>query len=435
MTSVTLTFDKTVPVPAAPATFESLCQLIETTFPYAEVQKVTYVDDDGDPVSVRTTKDLQEAYRLCGLWSRTALELKLEGKVLTQSFMTESVLQPAEEEKAVVEDIKKLAVEEVKMPEPPKEPELPSTSVRVSVEDAERLVQCAKCDGRGVSGKRLITCKWCSGSGLMDINRNPKVKQLVELVRKEVAAAIERTEILRVAKELERTQGEHIGVRCDGCGQNPIIGCRYKCSICQSFDYCPECEDTRKHDHPFIKIRRPEQNPTAILAVVNEDLQGNPIPIKPQAKPERLHCKFVSDVEGRDGQNVVAGSTIRKIWRVSNPGKEWPVGCSFVCVQGGFQGAPVSLPPLSTNAEHNISVTCTVPTTIGRYQSFWQAKDPQGKFFGDRLWIDITVTEEASPDEQIQVYMALNSEITREVMALYGNDTRLALQQLKELLS
>lgn len=445
MTSVTLTFDKTVPTSEAPANFEALCRLIETTFPYAEVQKVTYVDDDGDQVSIRTTKDLQEAYRLCGVWGRAMLELKLEGGRLTQSFMTESVLQtvvPVAEVPVSVETVPALSVLEEskeqeipKKPEVPKEQELQSSSVRVSVEAPERLVECAKCGGRGVSGKREITCKWCSGSGFMDLNRHPKMKQIVDLVRKEVSAAIERIEILRVAKELERTQGVHTGVRCDGCGVNPIIGCRYKCSVCQNYDFCPNCEDTRKHEHPFIKIRRPQLQPAAILAVVNEDPQGKPIPIKPAAKPEKLLCKFVSDIEGRDGQNVSAGSTIRKVWRVKNPGSPWPQGCFFVFLQGGFQGEPVSLPALASGEEHDIVVLCQAPQSPGPYQSFWQARDPQGQNFGDRLWIDVRVIAEQSVEEQLQLYMAMNSELTNEVLAMVGNDARLAVEKMKELTS
>ena len=463
MTSVTLTFDKTVPTSEAPATFETLCNLIETTFPYAEVQKVTYVDDDGDQVSVRTTKDLQEAYRLCGVWGRAMLEFKLEGGRLTKSFMTESVLQtvapvaeiPVSVEpmpvQPVLEESKEQAIpkkpemptepekpkepEMPKEPEVPKEPELPSSSIRVSAEAPERLVECAKCGGRGVSGKRETTCKWCSGSGFMDLNRHPKMKQIVELVRKEVSSAIERIEILRVAKELERTQGVHTGVCCDGCGVSPIIGCRYKCSVCQNYDFCPNCEDTRKHEHPFIKIRRPQLQPAAILAVVNEDPQGKPIPIKPAAKPEKLLCKFVSDIEGRDGQNVSAGSTIRKVWRVKNPGKPWPQGCFFVFLQGGFQGESVSLPALASGEEHDIVVLCQAPQAPGPYQSFWQARDPQGQNFGDRLWIDVRVTAEQSVEEQLQIYMEMNSELTTEVLAMVGNDARLAVEKMKELTS
>ena len=51
----------------------------------------------------------------------------------------------------------------------------------------------------------------------------------------------------------------HFGVKCDQCGQYPIIGCRYKCSVCSNFDFCEECEKkySKMHNHAFFKISNP----------------------------------------------------------------------------------------------------------------------------------------------------------------------------------
>ena len=55
----------------------------------------------------------------------------------------------------------------------------------------------------------------------------------------------------------------HFGVKCDGCGSFPIIGCRFKCAVCNNFDYCEQCEKkfSEKHNHPFLKIYEPKMNP------------------------------------------------------------------------------------------------------------------------------------------------------------------------------
>ena len=52
----------------------------------------------------------------------------------------------------------------------------------------------------------------------------------------------------------------HFGIKCDGCGKFPIIGCRYKCVICNDFDFCEECEKEKgeEHNHPFMKIYEPK---------------------------------------------------------------------------------------------------------------------------------------------------------------------------------
>ena len=48
----------------------------------------------------------------------------------------------------------------------------------------------------------------------------------------------------------------HFGVACNGCGVTPILGCRYKCSVCDDYDLCETCEKklAEEHGHPFLKI-------------------------------------------------------------------------------------------------------------------------------------------------------------------------------------
>lgn len=48
----------------------------------------------------------------------------------------------------------------------------------------------------------------------------------------------------------------HFGIACNGCGVSPILGCRYKCSVCKDYDLCEECEKklSEEHGHPFLKI-------------------------------------------------------------------------------------------------------------------------------------------------------------------------------------
>ena len=52
-------------------------------------------------------------------------------------------------------------------------------------------------------------------------------------------------------------------VKCNGCGSYPIYGCRFKCAVCESFDYCEDCEMkfSEKHNHPFLKIYEPSMAP------------------------------------------------------------------------------------------------------------------------------------------------------------------------------
>jgi len=65
----------------------------------------------------------------------------------------------------------------------------------------------------------------------------------------------------------------HFRVQCDGCGVAPITGTRYKCSVCDDFDYCENCETTYQdsHRHPFLKIRLPELAPVQIFCTINSE--------------------------------------------------------------------------------------------------------------------------------------------------------------------
>ena len=54
----------------------------------------------------------------------------------------------------------------------------------------------------------------------------------------------------------------HEGVKCQKCNQYPIIGYRYKCSVCNNYNLCQNCEENSEHEHDFIKIRKVNKNKT-----------------------------------------------------------------------------------------------------------------------------------------------------------------------------
>jgi PB1 domain/Zinc finger, ZZ type len=50
---------------------------------------------------------------------------------------------------------------------------------------------------------------------------------------------------------------KHDGIMCNSCKTQPIIGIRYKCSECP-VNFCEACEYHYDHDHPFFKVKNPE---------------------------------------------------------------------------------------------------------------------------------------------------------------------------------
>lgn len=69
----------------------------------------------------------------------------------------------------------------------------------------------------------------------------------------------------------EESKAIHEGVVCDGCNMSPIVGLRYKCSVCKDFDYCAGCEERLSHEHSFLKISRPGGAPDVLITMLNDD--------------------------------------------------------------------------------------------------------------------------------------------------------------------
>jgi len=80
----------------------------------------------------------------------------------------------------------------------------------------------------------------------------------------------------------EKNEIEHTGIACDGCEVEPILGVRYKCSVCKNFDYCNNCEENMDHPHPFLKIRNPSENPVVMMTILNEEKEAE--------QPRGGHC-------------------------------------------------------------------------------------------------------------------------------------------------
>lgn len=174
----------------------------------------------------------------------------------------------------------------------------------------------------------------------------------------------------------------HTGVRCDSCSATPIIGVRYKCDICPDFNMCSLCEarDTHTSTHPLLKLKAP-------LAV-----------------PEKLFAEFIEDVTIPDGSNLSPGDTVAKVWRLRNTGTTpWPAGLKIRPVGGSPNyfipsSLDVSLPSVAAGASIQISVDVLVPPTPSRYVSYFKLESHTGDVFGPRFWIDFSVLD--SPQKE-----------------------------------
>ncbi|KAL5006332.1 hypothetical protein ScPMuIL_015138 [Solemya velum] len=105
---------------------------------------------------------------------------------------------------------------------------------------------------------------------------------------------------------------------------------------------------------------------------------------------------FVSDVTIGEGEAVPTDTRFIKTWRLQNSGEDsWPPGCSLKFCSGDnlSNRDRVMVDALKPGELKDVSVDMHSPTTTGVYQSQWRMATPTGLYFGDVIWVIISVDE------------------------------------------
>lgn len=131
----------------------------------------------------------------------------------------------------------------------------------------------------------------------------------------------------------------------------------------------------------------------------------------PTPTPCLPDAAFVTDVTVPDGTQFRPGASFTKTWRVRSSGcTPWPRGTQWVFVSGDRMGAPaaVDVPLVAAGATADIAVPMTAPNTPGTYKGYWQMRDPNGRFFGDRVYVMIVVAQPTpTPDTRPTVSVTI----------------------------
>jgi outer membrane biosynthesis protein TonB len=66
----------------------------------------------------------------------------------------------------------------------------------------------------------------------------------------------------QVDREQPTSGAVHQNIICDGCEQTPIVGARFKCTVCPDYDLCSACESKNIHpsSHALLKLKEPKRN-------------------------------------------------------------------------------------------------------------------------------------------------------------------------------
>jgi hypothetical protein len=103
---------------------------------------------------------------------------------------------------------------------------------------------------------------------------------------------------------------------------------------------------------------------------------------------------FLSDLTLPDGSPVEPGEMLDKRWQVQNSGDcNWDVHYRLKLVAGSAMDAPDEQPlyPARGGSEALIRILFKAPKESGEYRSAWQAYGPDGKPFGDPVYLVIVV--------------------------------------------
>lgn len=124
---------------------------------------------------------------------------------------------------------------------------------------------------------------------------------------------------------------------------------------------------------------------------------------EPPTPPPKLMARFVRDVSMPDGSEIAPHSTFFKTWRVRNDGKgDWPEGCHLVSA-GGDRLLDAKLgedyvlrqpvPVAAAGEEIELTLELCAPDATGRHVGYFRLENPEGSYFGQRLWADIRVND------------------------------------------
>lgn len=103
---------------------------------------------------------------------------------------------------------------------------------------------------------------------------------------------------------------------------------------------------------------------------------------------------FVRDITIGEGESIPPNVKFTKTWRIQNIGNEsWPPGCSLKFVQGDQLGLRdrVMVDALQPGQIADVSVEMVSPAEVGTYQGKWRMTTPTGLYFGDFIWVILTV--------------------------------------------
>ena len=187
----------------------------------------------------------------------------------------------------------------------------------------------------------------------------------------------------------------HKKIKCEHCFIEPIVGFRYKCSICQNYNLCEKCEEkneeTQKHSHDFIKIRNEEKNnDNNNYDIINS---SDKKPKEKEIYSYEIKEKDLNFYYPNNSKNEIIHLTIQNNCELTWPENETKLICdesdSLIFLK------ELILPPLKIGNEETISLELIMPSDLPIDD--YKVKinfNIKGKNYGEPIILNIKIVTE-----------------------------------------
>ena len=194
----------------------------------------------------------------------------------------------------------------------------------------------------------------------------------------------------------------HNNIKCEYCFMEPIVGFRYKCSICQNYNLCEKCEEkneeTQNHSHDFIKIRNEEKDYDNNNDEIISDEYFNSLDKIAQEKENYSYEILENDLTfyiSNSSKNELINLTIKNNCELTWPENETKLICnendSLLFLKEFI------LPPLKSGNQENILIELIIPSELPMDKDF-QVKinfNVKGKNYGEPIILNVRLVTEA----------------------------------------
>ena len=210
----------------------------------------------------------------------------------------------------------------------------------------------------------------------------------------------------------------HHGIKCDLCQKFPIVGIRYKCLQCKSYNLCEDCEkkEGMNHGHLLLKLR---DNRQINLIGNNNPKKDIKLKSQPNLKPQSKCLNTTMRYKTVNNNNFINIPV-----KLMNNGKEnWPLPCFFTCDEyiSKVKGERIKLGKIKglpgETVEFNLKLDLSSIKKTGDYSSVWSLRDENGTHFGQKFIFIINDTFkeklELKPLYKIKKIFTLNNNETQ----------------------